>query len=128
MIDRAEILRFGDEFGLEPRIVEKDYVLGWVLAGIYRDPNLAGTWYSKAGLASRNASLRRTDFPRIWILRLPMRRNSTPHFWRRDSWSWAIGFMKRRVLNCLPTSDGLKYMTTGEAEDAARDGLAIAGR
>ena len=49
MIDRAEILRFGDEFGLEPRIVEKDYVLGWVLAGIYRDPNLAGTWVFKGG-------------------------------------------------------------------------------
>ena len=49
MIDRAEILRFGDEFGLEPRIVEKDYILGWVLAGIYRDPNLASTWIFKGG-------------------------------------------------------------------------------
>ena len=43
MIDRAEILRLANEFGLEARIVEKDYILGWVLAGIYRDPPIAGT-------------------------------------------------------------------------------------
>lgn len=49
MIDRAEILRLANEFGLEPRIVEKDYILGWVLAGIYRDPLLAGAWVFKGG-------------------------------------------------------------------------------
>jgi predicted nucleotidyltransferase component of viral defense system len=49
VIDRAEILRFANEFGLEARIVEKDYLLGWVLAGIYRDPLLAGTWIFKGG-------------------------------------------------------------------------------
>ena len=37
VIDRAEILRLANEVGLEARIVEKDYILGWVLAGIYRD-------------------------------------------------------------------------------------------
>lgn len=49
VIDRAEILRLANEFGLEPRIVEKDYILGWVLAGIYRDPLLSGTWVFKGG-------------------------------------------------------------------------------
>lgn len=49
MIDRAEILRLASEFALEARIVEKDYILGWVLAGIYRDPLLAGTWVFKGG-------------------------------------------------------------------------------
>jgi predicted nucleotidyltransferase component of viral defense system len=49
VIDRAEILRLANEFGLEPRIVEKDYILGWVLAGIYRDPLLAQTWVFKGG-------------------------------------------------------------------------------
>ena len=43
MINRAEILRLANEFGLEARIVEKDYILGWVLAGVYRDPLIAGT-------------------------------------------------------------------------------------
>ena len=49
MIDRAEILRLANEFGLEARIVEKDYILGWLLAGIYRDPLLAGAWVFKGG-------------------------------------------------------------------------------
>jgi predicted nucleotidyltransferase component of viral defense system len=49
VIDRAEILRLANEFGLEARIVEKDYILGWLLAGIYRDPLLAGAWVFKGG-------------------------------------------------------------------------------
>lgn len=49
MIDRTEILRLASEFGLEARIIEKDYVLSWVLAGIYRDPLLADTWIFKGG-------------------------------------------------------------------------------
>ena len=49
MIDRTEVLRLASEFGLEPRIVEKDYVLSWVLAGIYRDPVMSETWIFKGG-------------------------------------------------------------------------------
>jgi len=49
VIDRTEILRLANEFGLEARIVEIDYILGWVLAGIYRDPSLAGAWAFKGG-------------------------------------------------------------------------------
>lgn len=49
MIDRAEVLRLANEFGLEARIVEKDYILGWVLAGIYLDPLIANTCVFKGG-------------------------------------------------------------------------------
>ena len=35
MIDRPEILDVAGKLGLRPQVVEKDYVLGWVLAGIY---------------------------------------------------------------------------------------------
>ena len=57
MIDRAEILRLANEFGLEARIVEKDYILGWVLAGVFRDPLLARSWIFKGGncLARRDS-------------------------------------------------------------------------
>ncbi|HEY7337633.1 MAG TPA: hypothetical protein VH639_22265 [Bryobacteraceae bacterium] len=44
MIDHAELLRLANEVGLEARIVEKDYVLGWLLAGVFRDPALAAAW------------------------------------------------------------------------------------
>ena len=36
MIDRREILDIAYTLGLLPHVVEKDYVLGWVLAGIYQ--------------------------------------------------------------------------------------------
>jgi predicted nucleotidyltransferase component of viral defense system len=49
MIDRAEILRLAGELSLRPAVVEKDYVLGWLLAGIERNPQLAGKWVFKGG-------------------------------------------------------------------------------
>ncbi len=42
MIDRREILEAASSFSLLPSIVEKDYVLGWVLAGIWVDGFLSG--------------------------------------------------------------------------------------
>jgi len=128
VIDRAEILRFGDEFGLEPRIVEKDYVLGWVLAGIYRDPNLAATWVFKGGTCIKKCFFETYRFSEDLDFTVTDAAQLDAAFLETRFLELGIGFMKRRVLNCLPTSDGLKYMTTGEAEDAARDGLAIAGR
>jgi predicted nucleotidyltransferase component of viral defense system len=44
-----ELLRLANDLGLEPRVVEKDYVLGWLLAGIYNDRDLAPAWIFKGG-------------------------------------------------------------------------------
>jgi hypothetical protein len=49
MIGRDEILRVANTLGLEPRVVEKDYVLGWVLHGIARDPLIGESWVFKGG-------------------------------------------------------------------------------
>lgn len=49
MIGRAEILRVANTLGLEPRVIEKDYVLGWVLHGIARDPVMGPKWVFKGG-------------------------------------------------------------------------------
>ena len=49
MIDRREILDIAGAFGLLPQVVEKDYVLGWVLAGIYQHAALAEHWIFKGG-------------------------------------------------------------------------------
>lgn len=49
MIDRAEIIRLAGELGIQPRVVEKDYVLGWVLAGVARDDELSRAWLFKGG-------------------------------------------------------------------------------
>ncbi len=49
MIDRLEILEAATRMTLGPQVVEKDYVLGWVLAGIYAQETLADTWVFKGG-------------------------------------------------------------------------------
>lgn len=49
MIDRREILEIAAQTSLTPHVVEKDYVLGWMLAGIYAHEELAESWLFKGG-------------------------------------------------------------------------------
>lgn len=49
MIGRQEILEFAREVGLDPNVIEKDYVLGWMLAGIAQHPRTRDTWLFKGG-------------------------------------------------------------------------------
>lgn len=49
MIDRKEIMDFSREFVLTANVIEKDYVLGWVLAGISNHPELSRSWVFKGG-------------------------------------------------------------------------------
>ena len=49
MITRADIDDRVRLWGLREDVVEKDYVLGWVLWGIGADPQLHRTWVFKGG-------------------------------------------------------------------------------
>ncbi len=49
MIDRREIIDTASKLSLNPHVVEKDFVLGWVLAGIDWHEALAGSWIFKGG-------------------------------------------------------------------------------
>lgn len=49
MITKDEILRVADETGLTPQVVEKDYVLGWLLAALAAHDPFAETWVFKGG-------------------------------------------------------------------------------
>ena len=49
MIDSREILEAASAFSLLPNIVEKDYVLGWMLAGINAHDELRESWVFKGG-------------------------------------------------------------------------------
>ncbi|MCP3901908.1 MAG: nucleotidyl transferase AbiEii/AbiGii toxin family protein [Desulfobacteraceae bacterium] len=49
MIDKSEIMEFSREFGLRANVVEKDYVLGWVLAGIFNNTKVVSDWIFKGG-------------------------------------------------------------------------------
>ncbi len=49
MIDKREILDVATATGLNPHVIEKDYVLGWMLWGINGHAALAGNWIFKGG-------------------------------------------------------------------------------
>src|ERR1700675_1462639 len=49
MIGRAELMEVAQNLGLTPQVVEKDYVLGWVLAGIHTNDELREHWVFKGG-------------------------------------------------------------------------------
>jgi len=49
VITDAEIREVADATGVAPLIIEKDYAIGWVLAGIFAHANLHDTWVFKGG-------------------------------------------------------------------------------
>ena len=53
MIPKGEILALRGEWSLSEEIIEKDYVLGWLLAGIAAEPALRNLWVFKGGTALR---------------------------------------------------------------------------
>lgn len=49
MIRRVELQEHANRLRLAERVVEKDYVIGWLLSGIAEDADLADTWVFKGG-------------------------------------------------------------------------------
>ncbi len=49
MIDKREIIDAASALGLNPHVVEKDYVLGWLLWGIHSHEALRERWIFKGG-------------------------------------------------------------------------------
>jgi predicted nucleotidyltransferase component of viral defense system len=49
VIDRRDLLELANTLGLRPNVVEKDYIQILILAGIYRDPEIATAWIFKGG-------------------------------------------------------------------------------
>jgi len=49
LIDRQEVMDFAREFGLAAQVIEKDYTLGWLLAGIAAHSEIGQSWIFKGG-------------------------------------------------------------------------------
>jgi len=49
VIDRVELISLVSEFGLDANVIEKDYVLGWLLAGISQQALLSRNLIFKGG-------------------------------------------------------------------------------
>lgn len=53
MIPHGEILALRGEWNLRDDVIEKDYMLGWMLAAIAQQPELTDTWVFKGGTCLR---------------------------------------------------------------------------
>ena len=53
MISKQELLQLRAEWQLGLDVIEKDYLLGWLLAAISNEPELAQTWIFKGGTCLR---------------------------------------------------------------------------
>lgn len=62
MIAAAEIQRMAGRLGVEPTRVDLDYTLGWILRGLWRQPEVAANWVLKGGTC-----LRKCYFPGYWF-------------------------------------------------------------
>ena len=49
MVIKKEVIDVANLCGLRPHLIEKDYVLGWVLTGIYHHALLKNSWIFKGG-------------------------------------------------------------------------------
>lgn len=49
VIAKTEIIELAGEWNLRPEVVEKDYVLGWVLAALSQDAGIRDVWILKGG-------------------------------------------------------------------------------
>ena len=49
LITRTELNERINEWGIREDVIEKDYVIGWVLWGIGSDPSLSTSWVFKGG-------------------------------------------------------------------------------
>ena len=58
MIDKSEIMDFSREFGLTANVIEKDYVLGWVFAGIFNHAEIGANWFLMADVLSKTQDRR----------------------------------------------------------------------
>jgi len=49
VIDKQEVMNLSREFGLSSQVIEKDFTLGWLLAGIAAHPVIGKSWAFKGG-------------------------------------------------------------------------------
>jgi predicted nucleotidyltransferase component of viral defense system len=57
VINKGELFALRGEWRLTDEVIEKDYVLGWLLAGIASEPTLRAQWVFKGGTALRKCYL-----------------------------------------------------------------------
>jgi predicted nucleotidyltransferase component of viral defense system len=82
MISKEEILQTAIQHNVNPVIIEKDYVLGWILAGISNNPNFSGSWIFKGGTCLKKCYFKEYRFSEDLDFTLTEQASTDPSFIR----------------------------------------------
>ena len=85
MISREEIDAKSAELGVDPSHVQRDYVFGWVLAGLYDESRLGKNLILKGGNAFRKGYFGGTRFSEDLDFASPGRRKLSSQMRRFDA-------------------------------------------
>jgi hypothetical protein len=77
MINKQDILDRAAEWQLRPEVVEKDYVLGWLLAAVSSHLELQSLWIFKGGTCIKKTYSLREAFQGRVYYRGPLQRMPT---------------------------------------------------
>lgn len=98
MIPAAEVRALRAEWSLRDDIIEKDYALGWILAGIAAEEDLATTWIFKGGTCLRKCYYETYRFSEDLDFTVVDRDPRTPRRFCRSSAESARGSPTRPAL------------------------------
>lgn len=82
MISKEEILQTASKHNVNPVIIEKDYVLGWILAGISNNPIFSDSWIFKGGTCLKKCYFKDYRFSEDLDFTLTEQASTDPNFIR----------------------------------------------
>lgn len=120
MIPRRELEQLRAEWSLDLPVIEKDYVLGWLLSGIAQHPLLSRSWVFKGGTCLRKCYYETFRFSEdLDFTVIPEASSSWMSTRLRKSPNVAAVITRRVVRQCdLP--DGRHAHTPGDHRDRWR--------
>jgi len=119
MISRADIVARVREWSLTEEVVEKDYVLGWLLWGIASDPVLSQSWVFKGGTCLKKCYIETYRFSEdLDFTVLP----GGPYT------EESITPLLTRTLSRIADASGISFATRDPVLRVRPDGMSIEGR
>jgi predicted nucleotidyltransferase component of viral defense system len=119
VITRADIVERVAEWGLTEEVVEKDYVLGWLLWGIGTDPVLSQQWVFKGGTCLKKCYIETYRFSEDLDFTVLPGGPFEPS---------AIGPLLLRTLERVHDASGIQFSAKPPALRLRPDGLSTEGR
>lgn len=119
MISRADIVARVTEWSLTEEVVEKDYVLGWLLWGIANDPVLSESWVFKGGTCLKKCYIETYRFSEDLDFTVLPRGPYTAE---------AITPLLTRTLARVADASGMSFAAREPVLRSRPDGLSVGGR